>query len=88
MLGQLAAIGHRAGVAQVFGMRFSGPLAWFMWRTVYLMKLPRLQKKIQVALHWTTDLFFPQDLTQAITLRGLEKTIRLLEEGKAIFKSN
>lgn len=83
MLGQLASIGHRAGVAQVFGVRFSGLPAWFMWRTVYLVKLPRLQRKIQVALHWTADLFFSQDLTQIITLRGLEKAMRLLEEGKA-----
>ena len=83
MLGQLAAIGHRVGVAQVFGVRFSGLPAWFMWRTVYLMKLPRLQKKIRVALHWTTDLFFSHDLTQGITVRGLEKARRVLEEGKA-----
>jgi NADH dehydrogenase len=83
MLGQLAAIGHRVGVAQVLGVRFSGLPAWFMWRTVYLMKLPRLQKKIQVALHWTADLFFPHDVTQVITVRGLEKAVRVLEERKA-----
>ncbi len=82
MLGQLAAIGHRVGVAQVFGLRFSGLLAWLMWRTVYLMKLPRLQKKVQVALHWTTDLFFSHDLTQSITVRGMEKAMRVLEEAK------
>jgi NADH dehydrogenase len=84
MLGQLAAIGHRVGVAQVLGVRFSGLPAWFLWRSVYLMKLPRLQKKIQVALHWTADLFFSRDLTQSITLRGLEKAMRLLEEGKTL----
>jgi NADH:ubiquinone reductase (H+-translocating) len=88
MLGQLAAIGHRVGVAQVLGVRFSGLPAWFMWRTVYLMKLPRLQKKIQVALHWTADLFFSHDLTQGITVRGLEKAIRVLEEGKATTAGN
>jgi NADH dehydrogenase len=83
MMGQLAAIGHRVGVAQVFGVRFSGLPAWFMWRSVYLLKLPRLRRKIQVALHWTADLFFPHDLTQIITVRGLEKAMRLLEQGKA-----
>jgi NADH dehydrogenase len=82
-LGQLAAIGHRAGVAQVFGVRFSGLPAWFMWRTIYLMKLPRLQKKIQVALHWTADLFFSHDLTHILTVRGVEKAMRVLEEDKA-----
>lgn len=88
MLGQLASIGHRVGVAQVFGVRFSGLPAWFLWRTVYLMKLPRLQKTIQVALHWTADLFFPQDLTQIITLQGLEKAVRVLEEGGSTLASN
>ncbi len=83
MLGQLAAIGHRAGVAQILGMRFSGLVAWFLWRTVYLMKLPRLEKKIRVALHWTTDLFFPPDITQFITARGIEQAHRALEAGRA-----
>jgi hypothetical protein len=47
------------------------------------MKLPRLRRKIQVALHWTADLFFPHDLTQIITVRGLEKAMRMLDEGNA-----
>lgn len=84
MLGQLAAIGHRVGVAQIFGVRFSGLPAWFLWRSVYLLKLPRLQKKLQVALHWTADLFFSRDLIQSITVRGLEKAMRVLDEGRAM----
>src|SRR5205823_4099924 len=35
-LGQLAAIGRRTGVANVFGIRFSGFVAWWLWRTIYL----------------------------------------------------
>jgi NADH dehydrogenase len=42
-IGQLATIGHRAGVASVFGVNVSGFLAWWMWRTIYLSKLPRLR---------------------------------------------
>jgi NADH dehydrogenase FAD-containing subunit len=38
----------RTGVAMVFGLRFSGFVAWWLWRTVYLMKLPRLTKKLRV----------------------------------------
>jgi NADH dehydrogenase len=60
-LGQLAAIGRRTGVANVFGMRFSGFLAWWLWRTIYLSKLPRLEKKVRVALDWTLDLWFAKD---------------------------
>jgi NADH dehydrogenase len=83
MLGQLAAIGQRTGVAEILGFQFSGLLAWFMWRTIYLMKLPRLEKKLQVALHWTMDLFFSRDLTQIITVSGIEDAGRKLEALKA-----
>jgi NADH dehydrogenase len=63
-LGQLAAIGKRTGVARVFGIRFSGFVAWWLWRTVYLLKLPRFEKKLRVAFDWTLDLFFSKDLVQ------------------------
>ena len=64
MLGQLAAIGRRTGVAKVFGVKFSGFLAWWLWRTIYLSKLPTLEKKIRVAIGWTLDLLFAKDLVQ------------------------
>lgn len=60
-LGQLAAIGRRTGVANVLGIRFSGFIAWWLWRTIYLSKLPRLEKKVRVALDWTLDLCFAKD---------------------------
>jgi NADH dehydrogenase len=69
-LGQLAAIGRRTGVAKVFGMKFSGFAAWWLWRTIYLSKLPRFEKKLRVALDWTLDLFFSKDLVQFQTTRG------------------
>jgi len=64
-LGQLASIGRRAGVAQISGFRFSGFVAWWLWRTIYLAKLPRLERKLRVALDWTLDLFFSKDLVQS-----------------------
>jgi NADH:ubiquinone reductase (H+-translocating) len=63
-LGQLAAIGRRSGVANILGLNFSGFLAWWLWRTIYLSKLPRLEKKIRVALDWTLDLFFTKDFAR------------------------
>lgn len=63
-LGQLAAIGRRTGVASLLGRNFSGFPAWWMWRTVYLAKLPRLERKLRVALDWTLDLVFSKDLVQ------------------------
>jgi NADH dehydrogenase len=71
-LGQLATIGRRTGVAMVFGIKFSGFVAWCLWRTVYLMKLPRLPKKLRVMVGWTLDLLFARDIEQMITLRDVE----------------
>ena len=34
-LGRLAAIGRRTGVANIFGLNFSGFFAWWLWRTIY-----------------------------------------------------
>ncbi|MGC2353450.1 MAG: NAD(P)/FAD-dependent oxidoreductase [Candidatus Udaeobacter sp.] len=73
MMGQLASIGHRTGVAMVFGIKFSGFIAWWFWRSVYLMKLPRLAKKLRVMVSWTLDLFFGQEIEQMITLRDVEE---------------
>jgi NADH:ubiquinone reductase (H+-translocating) len=69
-IGQLAALGKRTGVAQIFGLNFSGFAAWWLWRTIYLMKLPRLEKKVRVALDWTLDLLFSKDFVQFLTLRA------------------
>jgi NADH dehydrogenase len=63
-LGLLAAIGRRSGVARILGLQFSGFLAWFLWRAIYLAKLPRLEKKVRVAFDWSLDLFFSKDLVQ------------------------
>ena len=69
-IGQLAAIGRRTGVANILGINFSGFLAWWMWRTIYLSKLPRFEKKLRVALDWTLDLLFTKDLVQFQTFRA------------------
>lgn len=69
-IGQLATIGRRSGVANVLGMNFSGFIAWWMWRTIYLSKLPRLEKKIRVAFDWTLDLLFSKNLVQFMTVRS------------------
>jgi NADH:quinone reductase (non-electrogenic) len=69
-LGQLAAIGKRTGVANILGINFSGFIAWWLWRTIYLSKLPRLEKKLRVMMDWTLDLVFSKDLVQFLMLRA------------------
>ena len=69
-IGLLAPIGKRTGVANILGVNFSGFIAWWLWRTIYLLKLPRFEKKVLVALDWTLDVLFSKDLVQFRTVRS------------------
>lgn len=57
-LGELALVGKRSAVAEVFGLRFSGLLAWAMWRAVYLYKMPGAGKRVRVVINWMLDRAF------------------------------
>src|SRR5205807_8542437 len=63
-LGMLASIGNRKAVGQVFGLKVSGFWAWFLWRGIYLAKMPTLARKIQIAFDWAWQLVFPRDIVQ------------------------
>jgi NADH dehydrogenase len=56
--GLLASIGRNNGVAEIYGIQFSGRLAWMMWRAVYLSKIPTLSTKIGIALDWIISALF------------------------------
>lgn len=61
--GMMAIIGKRNGIATISGIKLSGPVAWIVWKTYYLMMLPTFEKKLKVALDWTVNLFFKRDIT-------------------------
>jgi NADH:ubiquinone reductase (H+-translocating) len=74
-LGALCVIGYQTACAELTvpfarttSMRFSGLLAWLMWRGIYLGKLPGLEQKVRVLFDWTVELFFPRDIVQTIDL--------------------
>ncbi len=73
-LGSLCVIGYQTACAEVrvpFSskkLRFSGTFAWFLWRAIYLAKLPGFERKVRVLVDWTTELFFPRDTVQTIEL--------------------
>jgi NADH dehydrogenase len=69
-IGLLASIGRRCGVAQICGIKFSGFLAWWLWRSIYLSKLPGIEKRVRVMLAWTLDLIFSKDIVQFQTFRA------------------
>jgi NADH:quinone reductase (non-electrogenic) len=83
-LGKMGALGHRSAVAEVFGMKLSGFLAWWLWRTIYLMKLPGLDRKIRVAVDWTLDLLLPADIVQLRTERSVGIRREHFEAGEVI----
>jgi len=65
-LGTLCVVGHHTACAEIKGVRFSGLLAWMMWRAIYLSKLPGLERKVRVFVDWNIELFFPRDIVQTI----------------------
>jgi NADH dehydrogenase len=71
MVGQFAAIGRRRAVATLFGVRFSGFIAWLLWRSAYLMMLPRIDRKIRVFFEWTLDVCFARDTVQLLTAESV-----------------
>jgi len=79
--GQMAIIGKRSGIASVFGMNIHGFLAWWLWRSVYLSKISRLEKRVRVLLDWAIDLFFDRDISRLKYLkRESSKEYKELDE--------
>ena len=62
--GLLATIGHHNGVAEIYRLKFSGLVAWFLWRTVYLMKIPTFRRKLNVVVDWMWDIFFKPNIVE------------------------
>ena len=84
-LGKMASLGHRSAVGEILGVRVSGFLAWWLWRTMYLMKLPGLDRKIRVAMDWTLDLILPPDIVQLRTEKPLAIRREHFEPKETIF---
>jgi NADH dehydrogenase len=61
-LGALSTIGHNKAVAEIFGLRISGFVAWLIWRGVYLLKVPTLARKVRVFFEWNWGMLFPVDI--------------------------
>ena len=75
-LGALCVVGHHNACAELSvpgarqkSVRFSGLLAWLMWRSIYLSKLPGLERKVRVMFDWVIELFFPRDIVQTIDVQ-------------------
>jgi NADH dehydrogenase len=69
--GVLAALGHYRGVGRVYKFRIYGFIAWWVWRTYYLLQMPQWQRRVRIMIDWTVGLLFKNDIVK-LDLFGLE----------------
>jgi len=86
-LGKMGSLGRRSAVAELpGGIKISGFLAWFFWRTIYLMKLPGWGRKLRVASAWALDLFLSPELVQLKLGGSGGVTQEHFEPGQEVFR--
>ena len=64
LLGEMVPLSRRTAVADLRGLKLTGFPAWFLWKTVYMLKLPTLSQRLRVVLDWTVELFFERDVSE------------------------
>jgi len=69
LLGEMVPLSRRTAVADLRGLKLTGFPAWFMWKTVYMLKLPTPAQRLRVVLDWTVELFFERDVSE-LTVEG------------------
>src|SRR5215510_2696028 len=82
----MGALGHRAAVGQVLGIRVSGWPAWVLWRAVYWSKLPGVTRKVRVALDWCCRVLLPRDYAQLNVSPSERITRAHFEAGEVIVR--
>ncbi|MFG2005646.1 NAD(P)/FAD-dependent oxidoreductase [Spirillospora sp. NPDC048911] len=75
-VGSVAGLGLHKGVANVYGIKLRGVLAWFMHRTYHLSRVPTVNRKMRVTADWTLALFFRREI---VSLGALERPRREFE---------
>ncbi len=62
--GSLASLGMSKAVADVYGIKLSGTIAWLLWRGFYLSFLPGFQAKLRVGINWLVNSVMPPNIVQ------------------------
>ncbi len=60
-LGNIVALGHRAGVAQFGGVLIDGIFGFFAWRLVHLVRITSFRNKLVTAVDWTVGYLYDED---------------------------
>jgi len=87
-LGTLCAVGRHAACAEIKGLRFSGFLAWIMWRAVYVVKLPGWERKLRVVGAWILSELIPRDTVTTPYHDDLEPGVTLVDHQPAVSVEN
>ncbi len=64
VLGEMVPLSRRTAVADLSGIKLVGFPAWFLWKIIYMLKLPALATRVRVVLDWTVELFFERDVSE------------------------
>ena len=72
VLGEMVPLSRCTAVADLRGLKLVGFPAWWLWKTVYMLKLPTLAARLRVILDWTVELFFERDVSELTVEAGGE----------------
>ena len=65
--GLLATIGRNAAVARIWGLSFSGLIAWLIWVVLHIYRLIGFRNRLVVLINWAWDYFFYDSQVRLIT---------------------
>jgi NADH:ubiquinone reductase (H+-translocating) len=85
-LGKMGSLGRRSAVAEIFGIRLKGLLAWLLWRGVYVTKFPGLDGQLRLIADLILDIFLPRDITQFRLFQEEGVHREHFEPGERVFK--
>jgi NADH dehydrogenase len=60
--GSVASLGLYKGVAEIYGIKLRGIVAWFMHRTYHVSRMPTWNRRIRIVVDWTAALFFGREV--------------------------
>lgn len=87
-IGEAALLGRRTGIASFFGIHISGFVGWFLWRAIYLVKLPHIMQRVRVGLDWMVDLIFGREIVEVPSQCYVAGICPAIEEMQSQVKSN
>ncbi|HEY5981963.1 MAG TPA: NAD(P)/FAD-dependent oxidoreductase [Anaerolineales bacterium] len=65
--GLLATIGREAAVARIWGLSFSGFIAWMIWVGLHIYRLIGFRNRLLVLMNWAWDYIFYENQVRLIT---------------------